>query len=251
MKYPDNFINKVICGDCLEVMKEIPENSVDLVITSPPYNIGIQYDVWDDKMDWKDYYLWCEKWLKEILRILKLDGRFCLNHYLSLGQSDNRHAPLMKLNETAEKIGFKHHTIAIWTDTTLIKRTAWGSWLSASAPYVNSPYEGILILYKDSWKKLLEGKSTIDKKMFMKATSGIWNISPDREKWTKANFPQSLPVWCMNLLSYENDIILDPFNGSGTTTWVAKQLKRNYIGIEISPDYCKIAEQRLRQEILL
>ena len=85
----------------------------------------------------------------------------------------------------------------------------------------------------------------------MKATSGIWNIATDHEKLTKANFPQTLPNWCMRLLSYENDIILDPFNGSGTTTWVAKQLKRNFIGIEISEKYCKIAEERLRQEILI
>src|SRR3990167_8130622 len=210
----EDFINKIIQGDCLEVMKEIPDKSVDLVITSPPYNVGIEYDEWNDNLLWDDYYAWCEKWLKEILRILKDDGRFCLNHYLSLGQSGNRHAPLMKLNEMAEQIGFKHHGIAIWTDITLTKRTAWGSWLSASAPYLNSPYEGILVLYKNVWKKLFDGESTISKEMFMECASGVWNMPTDKEKLTKATFPQSLPARCINFFSYKGEVVFDPFLGS-------------------------------------
>ena len=244
-------INKIICGDCLEVMKNFPDKSIDLVITSPPYNCGIDYGKYKDNLEWKKYYQWCEEWLKEILRILKQDGRFCLNHYLSLGQSNNRHSPLMKLNEMAIEIGFKHHGIAIWTDITLTKRTAWGSWKSASAPYINSPYEGILVLYKDKWKKESQGKSTISDKDFMMACSGVWNMGTDKNRLTPATFPIRLPELCINLLSFENDLILDPFLGSGTTVIACKRLKRNFIGIEINPDYCKIAKQRLRQEILI
>ncbi|MDP2365228.1 MAG: site-specific DNA-methyltransferase [Ignavibacteria bacterium] len=241
-------VNKIIQGDCLNILKEMPDNFVDLVITSPPYNCGIAYDVCKDNLKWEDYYNWCEKWLRELLRILKSDGRFCLNHYLSFGQSNNRHTPLMKLNEIAIEIGFKHHGIAIWTDITLIKRTAWGSWKSASAPYVNSPYEGILILYKDKWKKEKQGISTITDKDFMMACSGVWNIGTDKERLTPATFPKRLPELCINLLSYENDLILDPFAGSFTTCVVAKMLNRNYIGIEISPDYCRRGTIRLAEE---
>src|SRR3990167_11126252 len=97
----EDMINQVIWGDCLEVMRAMPDKYVDLVITSPPYNIGIEYESWNDTMPRNEYYDWCRDWLKEILRILKNDGRFCLNHYLSFGQSGNRHAPLMKLNEMA------------------------------------------------------------------------------------------------------------------------------------------------------
>jgi len=98
MKYPIDFINKLIYGDCLEVMPFIPDNSIDLVVTSPPYNIGIDYGSYKDNLLWEEYYNWCKLWLKEIYRILKSDGRFCLNHYLSLGNSKERSAPLMILN---------------------------------------------------------------------------------------------------------------------------------------------------------
>jgi len=243
----EDIIDRIICGDCIEVMRQIPSNSIDLVITSPPYNVGIKYDEYHDDIEWGQYFEWSRKWLYEIYRILKNDGRFCLNHYLSIGQSGNRHSPLMDLNWMAKEIGFKHHGLAVWTDATLTKRTAWGSWLSASAPYINSPYEGILILYKNKWKKERKGKSTISKEEFIESCSGIWNIKPDnkREKHP-ATFPEELPRRCINLLSYEGDIVMDPFNGIGTTTVVAKKLKRHYIGIEISENYCKIARERLK-----
>ena len=243
-------IDTIILGDALEVLKTFPDEFVDLIITSPPYNCGIDYGIYKDNLSWVDYYKWCTDWLRELFRVLKNDGRFCLNHYLSLGQSNNRHSPLMKLNEMAIELGFKHHGIAIWTDTTLTKRTAWGSWLSASAPYINSPYEGILILYKDKWKKEKEGTSTISKDDFMKACSGIWNIGTDKKRLTPATFPEKLPLLCINLLSYENDIILDPFMGSGTTALVSKKLGRHYIGIELNPEYVKMAKKRLNFEML-
>ena len=231
-------------------MKLIPDNSIDLVVTSPPYNCGIKYDSYNDDKEWKEYYLWCRTWLQEIYRVLKDDGRFCLNHYLSLGQSNNRHAPLMKLNEMCMEMGYKHHGIAIWTDITLIKRTAWGSWISASAPYVNSPYEGILILYKNEWKKQRSGESTIDKKRFMQLCSGIWKMQPEMKGMTIANFPLELPSNCINLLSYKGDTVLDPFMGSGTTAVACKQLQRNFIGFEISQMYVDIANKRLQQETI-
>ena len=245
----NHLVHKIICGDCIEVMKEMESDSIDLVVTSPPYNIGIDYGVWKDNLGWDEYYEWCRKWLKRIYKILKEDGRFCLNHYLSLGQSNNRHSPLMDLNWIAVKeIGFKHHGIAIWTDRTLTKRTAWGSWLSASSPYINSPYEGILMLYKHTWKKRA-GKSTIEKNEFMRLCSGIWDMQPQTKQLTPSNFPLELPISCINLLSFEKDVVLDPFLGSGTTMVAAERLGRNSMGIEISKEYCEIAYKRLLKEV--
>ena len=168
-----------------------------------------------------------------------------MDHYLSLGTSKYRTSPISTLYAIMEKIGFKHHSIAVWTDITLAKRTAWGSYLKASAPYINSPFEGILIDYKENWKKPEKGTSTIEKDDFVKLTRGVWDIKTETRGLTKANFSVDLPTKAINLLSYDGDVILDPFMGSGTTAVAAKKLNRHYIGFEISENYCKIAENRL------
>jgi len=221
------------------------DGSVDLVFTSPPYNIGISYDVYNDNQPWDEYYEWCKEWLKELFRVLKDDGRCCIVHYLSLGKANNRHSPLMEINHIALDLGYKHHGLAIWWDITLTKLTAWGSWLSASAPYINSPFEGILIMYKDKWKKKSKGKTSISKEEFMEACSGIWKIPPERKRKHPAPFPVALAERAIKLLSYEGDIVFDPFCGSGTTLVAAKKLNRSYIGMDISEKYCDMARKRL------
>ena len=242
-------LDKIYNLDCIKGMKLLPDNSIDLIVTSPPYNIGIDYDVYDDNKSWDEYYKWCEKWLRECYRVLKTDGgRICLDHYLSLGTSKCRTSPISMLYNIMEQIGFKHHSIAVWTDITLAKRTAWGSYLSASAPYINAPFEGILIDYKENWKKAEKGTSTVVKDDFIKLTRGIWDIKTETRGLTKANFSLDLPTKAINLLSYENDVVLDPFMGSGTTALAAKRLNRHYIGFEVSADYCTIAENRIKKE---
>lgn len=240
-------------GDCLIEMKKMPDKSIDLVLTSPPYNCGIKYNKHNDSMDWNDYYSWCGLWIKEVHRVLKDDGRLSLIHYFSLGRSSNRQAPLMRLNIIAENIGMKHHAVAVWWDITLTKLTAWGSWLSASAPYISSPFEGVLIMYKERWKKDVKGKSTITKEEFRESCSGVWKIPTERDRTHPAPFPIKMANRCINLLSYEGMSILDPFMGSGTTGVACKELGRNFIGIEISPEYFKIAENRIKntQEMML
>jgi site-specific DNA-methyltransferase (adenine-specific) len=239
-------LDKIYNMDCVEGMRLLPDDSVDLIVTSPPYNIGIDYDAYDDSRPWEEYYAWCETWLKECYRVLKKDGgRICLDHYLSLGTSKYRTSPIASLYSIMEKIGFKHHSIAVWTDITLAKRTAWGSYLSASAPYINAPFEGILIDYKENWKKAGKGVSTIEKEDFIKLTRGVWNIKTETRGLTKANFSIDLPTKAISLLSYEGDTILDPFMGSGTTALAAKRLNRHYIGFEISKEYTDIANKRV------
>ena len=186
---------------------------------------------------------------KELFRVLKSDGRICINHYLSFGTAKERTTPLMEINSIALKIGFKHHSVAVWQDITLAKRTAWGSWLSASAPYINSPFEGILIMYKSNWKRIVRGKDTIKKEDFIKLTRGIWDIPTERKQLTKANFPVILPEKCINLLTFEKDIVLDCFMGSGSTAVACVNTKRQFVGIEISEEYCKIANERIQKEL--
>jgi len=237
--------NTIICGDCVEVMKEIDSDTVDLIVTSPPYNIGIKYDGFEDKKSWADYYDWCHLWLKECLRVLKPDGRMALNHYLSLGNAKERATPLFDLNRIALEIGFKHHTCAVWTDITLSNKTAWGSWLSASAPYINAPFEGVLILYKERWKKDKKGISDISKEDFIKLTRGRWDIKTETRGKTPANFSVDFAEKNIKLLSYVGSLVLDPFSGSGTTAFACIKNGRDFIAIEQSEKYCQIAKERI------
>ena len=236
----------LLCGDCLEVMCEVSQESIDFVFTSPPYNLGIKYEEYNDNRDYTEYLKWCKDWGGEIYRILKPDGRFCLNHYLSCGTSKFRYAPLMDLNWIFQQVGFKHHGLAIWWDETISRFTAWGSWLSASAPYINSPLEGILILFKNRWKRVEERRSTIEKNLFMELTRGIWRVCPEtRNRNHPSPFPVKLVEYALKLLTFEEDVVLDPFIGSGTTAVACEKLNRKWIGIEISEKYCEIARERI------
>lgn len=238
-------VDTIYNDDCLNGLREVDDESVDLIVTSPPYNIGIDYDSYDDNKTWDDYYKWCEEWLKECFRVLKPDGRIVIDHYLSLGTSKFRTSPISELNCIMNRIGYKHHTIAVWTDITLAKRTAWGSYMSASAPYINSPFEGVLICYKERWKKDKKGVSDISKEEFIKMARGVWDIKTETRGLTKANFSEDFSTKVIKLLSYQEDVVLDPFMGSGTTAVSCLKNNRHFIGFEISENYVNIANGRL------
>lgn len=238
--------------DVLEGFNKLENDSIDFCVTSPPYNLGMDYGtgIAQDTLPWKLYYEWCFKWMYQVYRVLKPNRRFCLNHYLSCGEggkdeSRGRQAPLMELNHIAQGIGFKHHGVAIWDEATVSRGTAWGSWLSASAPYVNSPYEGILILYKGEWKREDKGKSTISREDFIEACHGVWKMQPERRKDHPAPFPIRLPKLCIDLLTYEGDTVVDPFMGSGSTAVACKLTNRHCIGFDNSAEYCEMTKQRV------
>jgi site-specific DNA-methyltransferase (adenine-specific) len=254
----DMTLNTIINKDVMDGFQDIDNDTVDLCVTSPPYNLGMDYGtgIEQDTIPWKLYYEWCFKWMYQVYRVMKPNRRFCLNHYLSCGEGGTnvnrgRQAPLMELNHIANDIGFKHHGVAVWTDATVSRLTAWGSYMMASAPYINSPYEGILILYKGDWKREDKGKSTISKEDFIEGASGCWNMKPEQRKGHPAPFPIKLPKLCIDLFTYEGDIVLDPFMGTGTTGVAAKQTKRHYIGIEQNGDYCKFAENRIANSLII
>ena len=234
--------------DCTKVLNKLEDDSIDLVVTSPPYNLGIKYNSYNDNMDWGSYYAWCDVWLREIYRVLKPDGRLCLNHCLSCGKSEHRHLPLMKLYDIATSlIGFNSHGLALWNDNTICKPTAWGSWLSASAPYISQTFEGVLILYKERWKKDGDGISTISSDDFMIGCHGLWNFSVSKRSEHPATFPIDLPKLCINLFSYKDDIVMDPFMGIGTTGIACYQLERKFIGVELDLIYFKLAEKNISE----
>ena len=241
-------LNNIYNMDCVEGLKQLDDNSIDLIVTSPPYNIGIEYDSWDDNRQWDDYLSWCTDWLKECYRVLKDDGRICINHYICFAPRKNGDTvsrfPLFDFKTIMDNIGYHTHKLAIWDDITRVKQTAWGSWLSASAPFIQTPYEGILISYKKQWNKINKGESTITKNDFIEGCSGVWHIGTT-PGYTIACFPEKLPQLCIDLFSYKNDVVLDPFSGSGTTCFVAKGMGRKYIGFELSEAYYNASLSRM------
>lgn len=155
------------------------------------------------------------------------------------------------ITELAKKIGFKYHSTIIWNEGNISKSSAWGSWLSASCPYVIAPVELIVVLYKDSWKKTSGSKkSDIVKNEFISWTQGVWSFSGEKKSKIghPAPFPVELPKRCIKLFSFVGDTILDPFMGSGTTVVAAKQNNRNGIGIDIDQSYCTLAMNRILRE---
>jgi len=241
-------MNKIIEGDCLESFKLLDDCSIDLIVTSPPYNLGIDYDSWNDNLSWTDYLKWCHLWLNQCYRVLKDDGRICINHYIACKGIDKIDKfPLIDIKIIQEQIGFKTSKLIIWEDKSYNTFTAWGSWKSASSPHIMTPYEGILISYKHHWKKDIKGVDTISADDFKLGVSGVWNIGTTFNKEVPATFPLKLPQLCIELLSFEDNVVLDPFAGSGTTLVAAKMLNRKYIGFEISPNYYAIAQHRLKQ----
>jgi len=242
--------NLTIINDDILTTKSIKKESIDLIITSPPYNVGINYGSSDDSLNYKQYLNFSKKWLSRCYSWLKLDGRFLLN--IPLDKNKGGHKSVgADFTILAKQIGFNYHSTIVWNEGNISRRTAWGSWKSASAPYVIAPVELILILYKDSWKKRSGSKkNNITKQEFMDWTNGVWTFSGESKKRIghPAPFPIELPRRCIKLFSFVGDTILDPFLGSGTTLISAYAEKRKGIGIDIDENYCKLAKKRLLKE---
>ncbi len=247
--YEDNQI-KLLLNDFLKVNLESIKGKVNLIVTSPPYNVGIEYGSLDDSVGYEEYLHFTEKYLKRFHELLAEDGRVCLNIPLdkNKGGLQSVYADVVSI---AKNVGLKYQSTIVWNEQNISRRTAWGSWLSASAPYVIAPVEMIVLLYKESWKRKEKGKSTISRDEFIEWTNGMWTFPGENRKnlGHPAPFPLELPLRCIKLFSYEGDLVLDPFVGSGTTMVACKMLKRRGIGIDIDRDYLNIAIGRLKETI--
>ena len=240
----------IIYNDNILSTKVIDSGSIDLIITSPPYNVNIKYNSHDDKMPYTDYLNFAREWLSKCYDLTKDDGRFCLNIPLDKNKGGQQ-SVCADLTTIAKQVGWKYHSTIIWNEQNISRRTAWGSWLSASAPYVIAPVEVIVILYKKRWKKESGSRiSDINKTEFQKWTNGVWDFSGESRKRVghPTPFPVELPKRCMKLFSFVGDTILDPFLGSGSTLVACTQTGRKGIGIEIDQGYCEVAKQRVIKE---
>ncbi len=228
----------------------IEKESVDLIVTSPPYNVDIHYNSFQDDVPYEKYLEFSEKWLRKAYLLMKPDGRMCLN--IPLDKSKGRkHAGFQSVYtdivNLAKEVGWKYFSTIIWNEGNISRRTAWGSWLSARAPYVIAPVETIVVFYKEQWQKAKRGESDVLREEFMEWTNGLWTFSGEskRKVGHPAPFPVELPKRCIKLFSFVGDTVLDPFLGSGSTLIACISLNRKGIGVDIDEDYCKLARNRL------
>mgnify|MGYP001310912950 FL=1 len=241
--FPKEFENKFILGTA-ENMKELPDNSVHLMITSPPYNVSKEYD---EDLSLKEYLQLLENVFKETYRVLVNGGRACIN-VANLGRK-----PYIPLSDYISKmmidIGFNMRGEIIWNKAASASpSTAWGSWQSASNPILRDIHEYILVFSKGDYKREKGKKeNTISKEQFMEWTKSIWTINAESAKKIghPAPFPEELPYRLIQLYSFKGDIVLDPFMGSGTTAVAALKTDRKFVGYDISKEYIALAEKRV------
>ncbi len=223
---------------------------IDLIVTSPPYNVGIEYNSNNDELTYDKYLNFTEKWIFNCYKWSKTQARFLLNIPLDKNKGGQKSVGA-DITAIAQKVGWKYHATIIWNEGNISRRTAWGSWMSASAPYVIAPVELILVLYKDDWKKTHGSKeSDISREQFMEWTNGIWTFNGESKKRIghPAPFPRALPYRAIKLFSFVKDVVFDPFCGSGTTLIEAANNNRVGVGIEIDKKYCEVAKNRILQE---
>ncbi len=216
---------------------------------SPPYNLNMSYNTYNDNLSYNNYLSFLKTTFTNCYRILKWYGRICIN-VPNVNSKGERHFTISEIDMIMKDIGYVYRNNVVWHKQNCSKRTAWGSWMSPSNPYMVEPYEFVLIYSK----KLLQNKpygriSDITKEEFITYTNSLWNITPEtRIKEHPAPFPEELVSRLIKFYSYVGDTILDPFLGSGTTCVCAKKLNREGIGIETDSKYIELACNRLNNE---
>jgi site-specific DNA-methyltransferase (adenine-specific) len=224
----------------------------------------------------EEYWKFTEEWVGESFRVLKDDGRIAVNIPYEINVQD-RGGRVLFMSEfwsVMKKVGFKFYGLVDLDENAphRSKTTAWGSWMSPSSPYIYNPKECVILAYKKDRIKKVKGetqwgfeivdveqedgstkKKTVykdeDKKEFMSLVYGQWEYFADTKQQTKATFSMDIPSKAIKILTYKNDVVMDPFAGSGTSLVAAEILERRWIGIEISPNYCEVATKRVQHFI--
>jgi site-specific DNA-methyltransferase (adenine-specific) len=226
---------------------KIEPGTIDLLVTSPPYGIDVAYADYDDTIPYDEYLAFTRRWLERARTLMAPDGRACLNVPLdkNRGGQQSVYADILGV---AKAVGWRYFSTVIWNEQNISRRTAWGSWRSASAPYVIAPVEAVVLLYNTQWAKREKGRSDILRDEFIAWTNGVWTFSGETRKvGHPAAFPVELPRRCLKLFSYVDDLVLDPFLGSGSTLLACRDTGRRGIGVEVSRAYCELAEARLKE----
>jgi site-specific DNA-methyltransferase (adenine-specific) len=245
---PETFRNVVLTGDARE--NPLPDNCVQLVVTSPPYNASKAYD---DDLTLDEYLKLLHDVFAECYRVLSPGGRMVVN-VANLGRKP--YIPLSTyINSMMIELGFLMRGEIIWDKSASAGSScAWGSFQSASNPCLRDIHEYLLVFSKGDYKlprskkERAEGRiDTIEKRDFIEQTKSIWRFATERASRVNhpAPFPVELPRRCIEMYTFAGDVVFDPFNGSGTTCVAAKQSGRVFVGMDLSEEYCTIADERI------
>ena len=242
---PPGVANSIFPQSSTRRMHQLPDCSVHLMVTSPPYNVGKEYD---DDLTLGQYRGFLRRAMRQVYRVLVPGGRVCFN-IANLGRRP--YLPLHRyIIEDLLALGFLMRGEVIWDKgASAASSTAWGSWKSAANPTLRDVHEYILVLSKDTYRRpKLEGReSTISRDDFLEWTKSVWQFPAEsaRRVGHPAPFPVELPRRCIELYTYSDEVVLDPFMGSGTTAIAALQSGRRFVGYEVSEEYRKLAMRRL------
>jgi len=246
---PSQYLDQIFCKTS-EKMEELPDNSVHLMVTSPPYNVGKEYD---ENLTLNEYREFLKRVWTEVKRVLVPGGRACIN-IANLGRKP--YIPLHAyMIEDMLDLGFLMRGEIIWNKASSgSPSTAWGTWLSAKNPILRDIHEYILVFSKSSFARdrIENKKSTISKEEFLEFTKSVWTFSaePATKVGHPAPFPVELPYRLIQLYTFEEEVILDPFMGSGQTAIAAIKTHRHYIGYETNQEYIELAQRRINDFIL-
>ena len=238
-------LNRVYCKSS-EHMEELPDNSVHLMVTSPPYNVGKEYD---EDLSLDEYRGLLRRVLSEVHRVLVPGGRACIN-IANLGRKP--YIPLhIYIIEDALEVGFLMRGEIIWDKASSSSpSTAWGSWRSPANPTLRDTHEYIMVFCKDTFSRKAKDKiSTISRDEFLEDTKSVWTFPAEsaRRVGHPAPFPVELPYRLIQLYTFEREVVLDPFAGSGAACIAALKANRFYVGYDTNDGYVKLAEDRVQE----
>jgi DNA modification methylase len=256
VKTIEELVNKIHLGKWEDVMSQIPNSCVDIIITSPVYNVSLgsnkfkkdKYDTCEDNMPYDEYLNWMDKLYTECYRVLKPGGRICIN----IGDGANGSVPTHAdfTIRMRDKAKFIPMTTIVWDKKQIGASTAWGSYQSPSCPSFPTQFEFIIVMAKETTKHEGDKKNiTVGGKEFQTNSRALWSFPPETRMMElyghPAMFPETLPRKLLQQLTYAEDVVLDPFSGAGTVAVVAKKLRRKFIGIEMSKKYYDTSLKRL------
>ncbi len=244
--FPDDYRNQVIQSDSRH-LAFLPDNCLHLMVTSPPYNVGKEYD---DNLSLEEYLTLMTDVMREVYRVLVPGGRACIN-IANVGRKP--YIPLTDfINQLMIEIGFTMRGEIIWDKAASSGGScAWGSWRSAANPVLRDVHEYILVFCKESFSRIdnqdKAKANTIERDEFLEYTKSIWRFNAESAKRVNhpAPFPVELPYRLTQLYTFADDVVFDPFCGSGSTCIAALQAHRQYIGVDINPDYVEHANERI------